>query len=286
MNYKVLVTGSDGFTGKILVKKLKKKNFKVITLNCDITKKNDLEKFIKNVELDFVIHLAAISNVAFLDHDKINNVNINGTRNLLSILNNKDNPPKLVVIPSSAYVYGIPKNYILNENSKIDPSNIYGKSKLAVENLCKIYRNFQILVTRPFNYTGVGQSETFLIPKIVNHFKLRKKEIELGNTNIIREFNDVRDVCEIYIKLIECIRSSDTVNICSNKGYSIKEIMQLCKKLTGHEIVIKVNENLKRKNDTPIIIGDATKMLSLISKHEFRNLENTLKWMLFDNKNI
>lgn len=286
MESKVLVTGSSGFTGKILVRILKKKKFKVITLDCDITKKNELENFFRNIDFDFVIHLAAISNVAFPDPNKINHVNVKGTKNLLSMLNDKDKPPKLVIVPSSAYVYGVTDDYILNENSKIDPSNIYGQSKLEVEKLCKIYKNFPILVSRPFNYTGVGQSETFLIPKIVNHFKLRKKEIELGNTEIIREFNDVRDVCEIYVKLIKNIRFSDTINICSNRGYSIKEIIQICNKLTGHEIDIKVNDNLKRKNDIPVIIGDTTKMLSLISKHKFRNFENTLKWMLLEDKNF
>ena len=66
----------------------------------------------------------------------------------------------------------------------------------------------------------------------------------------------------------------------------LKEIIQICKKLTGHEIDIKVNDNLKRKNDIPVIIGDTTKMLSLISKHKFRNFENTLKWMLLEDKDF
>ena len=152
--------------------------------------------------------------------------------------------------------------------------------------MCKLYNNFPILVTRPFNYTGLGQSEDFLIPKIVKHFKQKKKEIQLGNIDVTREFNDVRDICEIYVKLIKSVKFSDTVNICSNRGYTVNKIIQICKKLTGHEIDVKIDQNLKRKNDAPVIIGNKSKMMSLIGEHKFRNLENTLNWMLFDDEYI
>jgi len=282
MKKTILITGSKGFTGRTLVNMLNKKNFKVLALDCDISKKKQLQDALKDVSPEYVVHLAAISNVEHYDVSIINKVNIEGTRNLLSIINNMVNLPKLVVIPSSAYVYGVPKSGILNENSKLDPLNAYGKSKLEMENLCEDFQNLSILITRPFNYTGSDQELSFLIPKIIHHFKLKRKDIELGNLNVKREFNDVRDVCEIYIKFIENVNFSDKINICSGKSHSICEVIKICERLTGHIINIKVNQNLKRTSEISNIIGDPKKMNAMIGDHVFYNLEDTLKSMLFN----
>ena len=142
-----------------------------------------------NSNPDYVIHLAAISSVENKDISKFKDVNINGTNNLLYLLNKKDMPPKLIILPSSAQVYSPVTEEPLDENSLIGPSNEYGKSKIEMEKLSKKFEKLPILITRPFNYTGVGQDSNFLIPKIVSHFKLKKNEIELGNIDIKREFN-------------------------------------------------------------------------------------------------
>lgn len=276
----VLVTGSNGFTGKTLVRMLEQNSFKVFNLDCDITKKKELNEFIKDLNPTFVFHLAAISSLEFSNHEMINEVNVDGTKNLLTTLNNMVKLPKLVVIPSSAYVYGDPESDYLSEQSRIAPRSIYAKSKLEVEKLCKNITSFPILITRPFNYTGVDQQLNFLIPKIIHHFKLKKKEIELGNINVKREFNDVRDVCKIYIRLLDNVKNSSTVNICSGKNYSIKDIIKICTKLTGHSINIKINERLIRKNDVYKIAGDPQKMFSIIGNYSFYKIEDTIQYML------
>lgn len=280
--YKVLVTGFKGFTGKQLTKILKKKNYKVIEIDCDISNKNKLENSLINFDFDYVIHLAAITNADFNDISIINKINIEGTKNLLLAINNMKKLPKLVIIPSSAYVYGFPANGMLSEDSELKPLNAYGKSKLLMENMCKDFENLSILITRPFNYTGRGQDLSFLIPKIIYHFKLKKKRIELGNLNVKREFNDVRDVCQIYIKFLENVRISDTVNVCSGKSYSIRDIIMVCERITGHSIDVVVNKNLKRKKEIYQIVGDPRKMNSLIGNYTFNNLEDTLRFMLLN----
>ena len=163
----------------------------------------------------------------------------------------------------------------------MQPLNAYGKSKLEMEKVCGDFKNLTILITRPFNYTGIGQAKTFLIPKIVNHFKLRKKEIQLGNINV-KEFNNVIDICEIYTKLIENVKCSNIVNICSGQSYSIKNIINICEKLTGHKIKIRINNSLKRNIDVPNIMGNPRKMQSMVGNHVFQKIENTLKAMLSD----
>ncbi len=279
---KVLITGSKGFTGKELKELLKKKKYEVIEIDCDISNKKELAENLLHLDFDYVVHLAAITNVEFKNVSVINKINVDGTINLLSVINNYKLSPKLIIIPSSAYVYGSPKNCTLSESSELNPLNSYGKSKLIMENLSKDFGNLPILITRPFNYTGQGQDLSFLIPKIISHLKLKKKKIQLGNLNVKREFNDVRDICKIYIKFLENIRSSDTVNICSGKSYSIRCIIEICQRLTGHHIDIVINSDLKRKKEINEIVGDPRKMNSMIGNYKFISLEDSLKFMLFN----
>ena len=74
-----------------------------------------------------------------------------------------------------------------------------------------------------------------------------------------------------------------TVNICSGESYSIREVISICKKITGHKIKIKINDNLKRKLDSPNIIGNPYKLNSIIGNYKFTKLEKTLEWMLSNN---
>ncbi len=109
-----------------------------------------------------------------------------------------------VVLCSSAHVYGENLKNPITENSITIPNNEYGKSKLCIEKIAASYRdNLPITIVRPFNYTGVGQSKKFLIPKIIDHFVRKQSSIELGNINISRDFSDVRDVSEKLVEIIQ-----------------------------------------------------------------------------------
>src|SRR5690606_8223406 len=176
---KIFITGITGFTGKHLEEYYSKQGFTVYgttfsepTLpnhfSCDILDERLLFEILAIIKPDYVIHLAAISFVAVKDQKNIYNVNIFGTLNLLNALVKLDYGPNKVLIASSAAVYGNIEGE-LREDLCPQPVNHYGNSKLVMENMVKeYYDRLNIIIVRPFNYTGTGQENHFLIPKIVS----------------------------------------------------------------------------------------------------------------------
>jgi nucleoside-diphosphate-sugar epimerase len=278
---KILVTGSQGFTGRYVREELLKNNHEVLDLEANLLDKKALDIEIQSKEIDAVIHLAAI---AFVQHSDVNAIyenNIIGTRNLLDTLASYVPKVKHVLIASSANVYGNANIEKITEDTPLNPANDYAISKVAVEHMAQLWMDrLPITITRPFNYTGVGQSEDFVIPKIVRHFKQKKDFIELGNVEVWREFNDVRSIASIYKKLIELKPVFGPVNLCSGVTYSLKEIIDMVALITNHKINIKVNKDLIRKNEVKKLSGDPKVLELKIGKINFLNFNDTLLWML------
>ena len=253
----------------------------MVDLDSNLLDKKALDIEIQSKEIDAVIHLAAI---AFVQHSDVNPIyenNIIGTRNLLDTLAKYVPNVKHVLIASSANVYGNAKLEKITEDTPLDPANDYAISKVAMEHMAYLWMDrLPITITRPFNYTGLGQSEDFVMPKIVRHFKEKKDFIELGNMEVWREFNDVRVIANCYRKLIEHQPLDGSVNLCSGVTYSLKEIIDMISLITKHKINIKVNKDLIRKNEVKKLAGDPTKLEMKIGKINFLNFNDTLLWML------
>ena len=141
------------------------------------------------------------------------------------------------------------------------------------------FEKLPIIVTRPFNYTGVGQAENFLIPKIVKHFKEKKEVIELGNLDVSREFNDVSFVCDTYEKLLKCEKVSGTVNICSGRGIKLLEVIDMMNERAGYSIDVKVNPAFVRKDEIKSLTGSPKKLFNMIGSVEQCSFRETLKKM-------
>ena len=277
---KILVTGSQGFTGRYVKEELLKNNHEVFDLDSNLLDKKALDIEIQSKEIDAVIHLAAI---AFVQHSDVNAIyenNIMGTRNLLDTLASYVPKVKHVLIASSANVYGNAAAEKITEDTPLNPANDYAISKVAMEYMAQLWMDrLPITITRPFNYTGVGQSEDFVIPKIIKHFKEKKDFIELGNIEVWREYNDVRSMASIYQKLIEHQPLYAAINLCSGLTYSLKEIIDMISLVTNHKINIKVNKDLIRKNEVKKLAGDPTKLELKIGKINFLSLNATLLLM-------
>ena len=150
-------------------------------------------------------------------------------------------------------------------------------SKYAVERLAENYFDkLNIIVTRPFNYTGIGQDENFLIPKIVKHFKENKRVIELGNLDVSREFNDISYVCEAYKKLLECEKKSEVVNIASNRGIKLLDVIDIMNKISNYNIEVKVNPAFVRKNEIKSLTGSTVKLFGMIGYIKQKEFKDTL----------
>jgi nucleoside-diphosphate-sugar epimerase len=137
-----------------------------------------------------------------------------------------------------------------------------------------------IVLTRPFNYTGIGQSELFLLPKIVAHFKRRAERIELGNLDVARDFSDVRDVVRCYRLLADSPARGEAINVCSETCSSLAEILRLCERITGHSMPVSVNPAFVRGNEVRRQLGSAARLRQLIGPLPRRGIEDTLRWML------
>lgn len=280
---KVLITGIDSFTGVYLKEYLLECGYEVYgttSKECDVTQKDDIKKILLNTSPDFIIHLAGISFAAHKNSQIYYHVNTIGALNLLDALLELNLHPQKVILASSATVYGNQGREILDESLLPQPANHYGASKYAMEVLAKNYFDkLPILITRPFNYTGIGQAEHFLIPKIVKHFKENSKIIELGNLHVKREFNSVYDIVKLYAKLLTCKEDSLVVNLCSQSPVSLLEVVDTMQTMANYEIKIKVNPAFVRENEIKTLCGSVKKLFSIISPIEFIPLKQTLQKM-------
>ena len=293
MNKKrVLVTGSNGFTGVYVCDELKKRNYQVFGLtndfstsgkSLDLRDRSALKEAINTIKPEAIVHLDGIT---YVDHGEVSDfkkVNVNGTVNLLSEARKSKNLES-VIVASSANVYGnVSTGLPIKENYPVNPENAYAESKAEMEERIRVdFQDLPVTVVRPFNYTGVGQSILFLIPKIVNAFKGTASELVLGNLNVSRDFSDVRFIAKAYTQLLELKISHKTLNLCSGKAVTLNSLVTICSKITKHQLSVRSVPSLCRPNEVFSLCGDIEKMVSILGFESAYSLEDTLKWMLLN----
>lgn len=288
----VLLTGAEGFTGRYVVDALRQAGYRVLSLvravptqadhfQADLTDAAALRALLAQLQPDYVVHLAALAFVAQQDVERFYDVNLFGTLNLLDALIAAQSPVRKVIVSSSANVYGNARHSPVAEDTCPAPVNHYAMSKLSMEHMALTRLDkLPIVITRPFNYTGVGQDERFLIPKIVAHFKRREPMIRLGNLDVEREFNDVRMVAQAYLGLLEKANAGEIVNICSGQGWTLRGVVDRLAQMSGHHLDIEVDPGLVRANEVRTLVGSPAKLQATAGPFPAFTLEETLKWML------
>ena len=265
------ITGQTGSIGRVLLKNgsfLKFESFKG-----DITKRKDVEKWIKENEFNYLIHLAAIVPIKEVNKDKKNAYNVNtlGTENLINALINVRNKVRWVFFASTSHVYSTSKKKI-SEKSKINPISFYGKTKyLAEKKLKRLSKNnIKVCIGRIFSTTNINQRKNYLVPDLKNKIKKKKGLINLKNLNHYRDFISIEDIAKIIIYFLRK-EISGIINLSTGKKTKLSSIANIISR--KYKKKIKISEN-----DNPTFLIGNNSLLKRIYK---RKLNLNLKKMIF-----
>lgn len=277
MKKTILITGSSGFIGRHLIKKIPKYNTPIEENGKEIDLRNR-EKVLKIKRVNTVIHLAGkIPHTKKLPDNEFFEHNILGTLNILEYCVEKK-VEKLIFI--SSYIYGNPKYNPIDEKHVVQPHNTYAKSKYLAEELCKIYAKkfgIKIIILRPFNLFGNLQKKGFLISNIIESIK-KDSSILITNKNNKRDYLLVDDFIDVILKMIDFDSKFEIFNIGSGKCYSFEKIIQIFEKKSGKKI--KKENKVSKKNNISKIQADINKISKKTGWYPKYNFEEGVEKIL------
>ena len=298
---KILITGASGFIGKYVLKKIKDNDLDFLAIDAqkvlDVSSENqrvislldkeNLGEVIKSYKPNVIVHLAAIALVTHKNTGEIYNVNVQGTENLLESAQNYCDKNTRVILASTAGVYGNQNVDKYGENLTYNPANHYSYSKMITEYISKQYKeDLDIVTIRPFNIIGVGQSEKFLVPKLVEHFADKKEKLSVGNISSFRDYVDVEYCAEVIMELISRKKLDfDILNICSGIPTNGEMIIQLLQEITDFKPEIEISSDFVRKNEVWRMIGDTTRLWEFMNNKKSQSVKDILVKMLDYYKN-
>lgn len=280
----VLITGGFGFVGVQLVRDLSEnctcyildneftgsqrkellKDVDYKYINCDISNDQSVKKVFQENNFDFVIHLAAKHLIPWCERNNAEayKTNVVGTINILNYISNES---KFIFV-SSAAVYAATDKPLIEDESKLEPFDIYGLTKLHGEHItslkCK-QRSIHYTSVRLFNVIGPFESNGHILPDICFQLKAGAKKLKLGNTSSFRDFISVQDVSTGLSKIMNIVESGHTVNLCSGISYSMDKVISEVKNVSGIEFKIERDPLRHRKSDNPYIRGSTKKLKTL-----------------------
>lgn len=260
---KVLVTGGSGFFGQGIMKAFTEKGYDVTgtttrpdgpLIACDIVDYEAVDKVINDIDPDIIIHSAALSSVTSGRPIDYYRVNVVGTENVLRAASSRK---RRVILVSTAGVYGNQPTDILTEDLNPAPVHHYGISKFACERLADIYGYaLEITIVRPFNIIGTGQKENFIVPKLINAFSTRSPEVRLGNTNVYRDYIDLKTASEMLVLITENTKTAGKIlNLCAGRATSLDELLQIMGNISGYKIEVIVDPAFVRASEVWRLIG-------------------------------
>jgi len=310
---KVLVTGASGMAGSHLTELLVTDGYQVTALvrhrSClanlalvrdqvtirrnDVLEYDALADLIREEKFYAVFHLAGQSFVPASWDSPVRTMEVNviGTMNLLEAVR-RYSPSTRVHVACSSEQYGFAYEHELpiKESNPFRPMSPYAVSKIAEEHLALQYaRNYDLttIVTRAFNQEGprrwfVSGPSNFAKQIAEMERKTQAPVLYVGNLASIRDYLDVRDAVQAYVKALELGPYNDPVNVCSGKGVSLQDIVDQLAQLTPVRFEIKVDRNRVRepRKEVPRLIGDCSKFQLHTNWKPVYSLDVTLRDML------
>ena len=303
---RVLVTGCNGFVGRVLVDRLVAAGDEVYGIdrvapevsfageNCvsgDITDADVVVSVMDSCQPERIIHLAAQSSVhrSFDEPYETIVTNTAPTLHILNYMKDRGSTTRLLAI-GSADEYGAidPKSLPVAESHAVNPSNPYALAKSIQNQCCRGFHQLygaNVVITRSFNHTGAGQRDAFVLPSFarqVSEIKLGRREpsLKVGNLDVRRDFLDVRDVCAAYSALLERGAPGETYNVCSGTAPTVRDLLDRLVELAGVEVSIEVDPDRLRPADTPELRGDPSKIRDATGWKPAIGMEETLQSLL------
>lgn len=284
----ILITGANGFVGREAIRHFLDhtdhaitgldiahpspvRNERVRLLEADLLSYEVVRDIIREVRPKKVLHLAALSSVSFSLKmpAKVLDANYRMGLNLLEALRTESPHAKILMV-STSEVYGapVPGREKRTEDEPLRPESPYAASKASLEFAARQYSahfGLKIVTARPFNHSGPGQPDTFVLPGMarklmeIKHLG-REPVIYTGNIDIVRDFLDVSDVTRAYGLLLDKGRNGEAYNICSGTALPLRWMLDEMVRLSGLSIEIRTDLNLVRKYDIPILSGSHDKL--------------------------
>lgn len=289
----ILVTGGAGYIGSHTIKHLLKRGYDVVALDnlseghremvmceefveADLRNLRALRQTFRQYPIDAVMHFAALTRVgeSVEDPQKYYENNVTGSLNLLHAT--VESQVKHLIFSSSAAVYGDPIEIPMPEDHPKNPKNPYGKTKWIIEQILEDYASaygLRCISLRYFNAAGsdlegeIGElhnPETHLIPIVLDVALGRRDHIEIFGTDYdtpdgtcIRDYIHVDDIADAHIRALERLhelRESGVYNCGYGHGYSVREVVDTVKKVTG--VDFPVEEAGRREGDAPVLVAD------------------------------
>lgn len=310
----ILVAGGTGYIGSHMVALLVKRGYEVIVADNlrtghwqavkgakklyvgDLRDNAFLEQVFSENDIDGVINFAAFSLVgeSVTNPLKYYRNNVEGAVSLLSAM--KAHGVDKMVFSSTAATYGEPEKQPIEEHDRTEPTNPYGATKLAIENMlkwCDRAYGIRYAALRYFNAagsdteTGIGEDhdpESHLIPLVMktalgqrDHIGIFGEDYPTADGTCVRDYIHVNDLAEAHLLALEYLAgggSSDVFNLGSGDGYSVKEIIETARRVTGREI--KATVEPRRAGDPSVLIASNKKAAEVLGWKPVRGLEQII----------
>lgn len=277
MKKKLLIFGIGGFVGSYLTREFQEHGYEVFGSDIaareidgvDFRRANLLESesvdvLVADIQPDMIINLAAISSVGAswgIPQTTIS-VNVIGALNVIEAARKVTTNSKVMFIGSSEEYEESGKP--ISEQTPLNANNPYGISKMAQERFAEVYRErygMHIYCVRPFNHTGIGQKDSFVLPSFCKQVAEIEKSgkpgtIKVGNLAAVRDFSDVRDIVRAYRMIIESDDCTKIFNVGSGEAHSLTELLEYIVSLSSQKIDIEIDPDRFRPVDTPIVCCD------------------------------
>jgi GDP-4-dehydro-6-deoxy-D-mannose reductase len=287
---RALVTGASGFAGTHLCAHLRAQGDDVVAVDrhgagpVDITDRAAVLACVERTAPEVVYHLAAYAHVgdSWGDPQTVARVNVEGTVNVLDAAT-KSGVRRVLVVGSAAEYAGAAAEGLIREDAPIDPITPYGASKAAAEVFARqafAAHGLGTVMTRAFNHAGPGQAPSYLVPALAGRIARAEAdgadEVRVGSLEPVREVNDVRDIVRAYRLLVEHGTPGDAYNVCSGRGYSVREVVDRLAAKAARPLRVVVDPALVRPVDVPFFVGDPTKLQATTGYEPRYSLDDTL----------